>query len=87
MVTQSDVTIKTELEMAMASLTNSQLGMLSQVRPQKARFLDRGYWPIPLSCMGIDPFTLLPPSRYSLATASGGSAAQVRMNSMDVGNQ
>ena len=32
MVTQSDVTMRTHVEMAMAQLTESQLGMLSQVR-------------------------------------------------------
>ena len=31
MVTQFDVTMRTNVEMAMASLTSSQLGMLSQV--------------------------------------------------------
>ena len=32
MITQSDVTMRTHVEMAMAQLTESQLGMLSQVR-------------------------------------------------------
>ena len=32
MITQSDVTMRTRMEMAMAQLTESQLGMLSQVR-------------------------------------------------------
>ena len=31
MITQSDVTMRTHVEMAMAQLTESQLGMLSQV--------------------------------------------------------
>ena len=33
MITQSDVTMRTHVEMAMAQLTESQLGMLSQVQP------------------------------------------------------
>ena len=37
MITQSDVTMRTQVEMAMAQLTESQLGMLSQVRPQEMR--------------------------------------------------
>ena len=31
MITQNDVTMRTRLEIAMAALTDSQLGMLSQV--------------------------------------------------------
>ena len=70
MITQSDVTMRTQVEMAMAQLTESQLGMLSQVRPQEMRAELRLMWPETLGTfLASSPLTaFLSPCRSSPAT-------------------